>query len=210
MAVVPIKFRCFRCQQLLGVSRSKAGAVVSCTKCGAELIVPDPSDPAPTDQTTTESIGEPTSPGVGAGIDRGISLDDLDIRPEDIRVQPGTDALVPKQTPSFSVAVEELEAEPEEEESPDHVGVLIAEKPIPAPEPASQQVRATEPVVNPPIRIEVPRERTRRVEPAPSVRSRDLTVPRSVMAAWSLFVILALGFAFIAGLLAGHYVWRVH
>jgi DNA-directed RNA polymerase subunit RPC12/RpoP len=43
MAAEPIKFRCFRCQKLLGVSRSKAGAVVACPNCGAELIVPGPA-----------------------------------------------------------------------------------------------------------------------------------------------------------------------
>ena len=43
----PIKFRCFQCNQLLGVSRSKAGEVVSCPKCAAELIVPELGEVAP-------------------------------------------------------------------------------------------------------------------------------------------------------------------
>ena len=214
MASVPIKFRCFRCQQLLGVSRSKAGAVVSCTKCGAELIVPEPSEPPPTDQTATESIGEPTS---SAGVlDRGIPLGDLDIRPEDIRVEPGFESVVRMQTTTTLDAAGEpapARDDAEEAEAPiDRLGVMIAEKPAPVPavEPAPQPARAAEPAVASRIRIEVPGERRRVSEPAPSVRSRDLMLPRSVVAAWSLFVILALGCAFIAGLLAGHYVWRVH
>ncbi len=44
----------------------------------------------------------------------------------------------------------------------------------------------------------------------PPARPSDLVLPRSVVAAWSLFVLLALALAFTAGLLAGHYVWRVH
>ena len=41
MARDPIKFRCFQCQKLLGVSPTKAGATVACPKCGAALLVPD-------------------------------------------------------------------------------------------------------------------------------------------------------------------------
>jgi hypothetical protein len=32
-------------------------------------------------------------------------------------------------------------------------------------------------------------------------------MPRSAVVAWSLFVLLALVLAFVAGLLAGHFVW---
>ncbi len=38
---MPIKFRCQHCQQLLGISRSRAGAVVDCPQCGRSLRVPD-------------------------------------------------------------------------------------------------------------------------------------------------------------------------
>lgn len=37
---MPIKFRCQYCQQLLGISRSRAGAVVDCPGCGRSLRVP--------------------------------------------------------------------------------------------------------------------------------------------------------------------------
>jgi DNA-directed RNA polymerase subunit RPC12/RpoP len=47
MSSAAIKFRCSRCSQLLGASRSKVGAVISCPKCRAELIVPDPADGPP-------------------------------------------------------------------------------------------------------------------------------------------------------------------
>ena len=40
MARDPIKFRCFQCQKLLGVSPTKAGATVACPKCGAALLAP--------------------------------------------------------------------------------------------------------------------------------------------------------------------------
>ncbi|MEZ6059930.1 MAG: zinc ribbon domain-containing protein [Planctomycetaceae bacterium] len=37
---MPIKFRCHHCQQLLGISRSRAGALVDCPQCGRSLRVP--------------------------------------------------------------------------------------------------------------------------------------------------------------------------
>ncbi|MCA9048054.1 MAG: hypothetical protein KDA89_04965 [Planctomycetaceae bacterium] len=39
---MPIKFRCMHCQQLLGISRSRAGATVDCPQCGRTLRVPGP------------------------------------------------------------------------------------------------------------------------------------------------------------------------
>lgn len=39
---MPIKFRCPHCEQLLGISRSKANAVVDCPTCGRQLRVPGP------------------------------------------------------------------------------------------------------------------------------------------------------------------------
>ena len=41
MCSMPIKFRCHHCQQLLGISRSRAGAVVDCPQCGRDLRVPE-------------------------------------------------------------------------------------------------------------------------------------------------------------------------
>lgn len=38
---MPIKFRCQHCRQLLGISRSRAGAVVDCPQCGRSLRVPE-------------------------------------------------------------------------------------------------------------------------------------------------------------------------
>ena len=38
---MPIKFRCKHCDQLLGISRSRASAVVDCPQCGRSLRVPE-------------------------------------------------------------------------------------------------------------------------------------------------------------------------
>jgi hypothetical protein len=41
---MPIRFRCVYCNQLLGISRRKAGTIVRCTTCEGQLIVPEPDD----------------------------------------------------------------------------------------------------------------------------------------------------------------------
>src|SRR5207253_1731196 len=40
MAIERLKFRCYRCNQLLAVAPSKAGTIVSCPKCQADLLIP--------------------------------------------------------------------------------------------------------------------------------------------------------------------------
>lgn len=82
---MPIKFRCRFCQQFLGISRSRAGAIVDCPQCGRSIRVPEldgrtrrlPVQPEPgrdeslisalselsslTDQPAGEALSEPLS-----------------------------------------------------------------------------------------------------------------------------------------------------
>lgn len=196
MAGVPIKFRCYRCNQLLGVARSKVGMVVSCPKCAADLVVPDLDEAAATPSSSSTNNADLTSAFLSE-LASGMPLAIPDIRPEDIRVEPG----LPFE--SYPPAP----AEPEPGPSPPAYREPI---PSPAEPPPSPKPIASEPVFEaavPPIRVEPPRLAFER---APAVRSRDLVLPRSVVAFWSLFVLLAQALAFLAGLLAGHYLWRVH
>jgi len=214
MASVPIRFRCFECNQLLGVSRSKAGTVVSCPKCAAELIVPVP-EPEPEEPPSSVRIGQATMVEVPpppaqsspfSGDDLDVAIDFPDIRPEDIRVRSG---VVPVAPPPIAPRVTVVEPArpaivppPFPEAARAQTIIEAVTPPSPAEEialgPAIQTAQE-------PLRATAPR---RAVAPPP--RSRDLVIPRSVVTAWSLFVLLALGMAFLAGLLAGHYVWRVH
>jgi ribosomal protein S27E len=44
---MPIRFRCADCGQLMSIATRKAGAVIRCTRCARELIVPIPDGQAP-------------------------------------------------------------------------------------------------------------------------------------------------------------------
>lgn len=207
MAGVPLKFRCYQCNRLLGVSPSKVGSVVSCPKCGAELVVPPPAEENETAEDVT-SVSSPFDPPPGTR-DGGLSFDLLDIRPEDIRVEPGVEPIpYPRSEPEPPRPAPEVPIFPREP------APLPPAPPEPAAAPsvlgrAAVETRdddREEPII-PPIRLDAPRSAASRTLP---VRSRDVVLPRSAVATWSLFVLLAQGLAFLAGLLAGHFLWRVH
>jgi len=40
---MPIRFRCFYCNQLMGISRRKAGTMVRCPTCASQVMVPHAS-----------------------------------------------------------------------------------------------------------------------------------------------------------------------
>lgn len=205
MAAAPLRFRCYQCNQLLGVSRSKIGATLRCPKCEAELIVPDPDE-------VVENAGVATlSPTAQDSADQGIPADLIDIRPEDIRVEPGAARPLPSREPSPSPAVE-FRLPPDEPPRPQcpevpEFGPSIAENLAPGVASRPEEPEPSPEIVVPGLQVGSNR---RRLEPTSSVRSRDIVLPRSVVAAWSLFVLIALGLAFLAGLLAGHFLWKVH
>lgn len=41
---MPIRFRCAYCNQLMGISRRKAGTVVRCPTCAGQVVVPPEND----------------------------------------------------------------------------------------------------------------------------------------------------------------------
>lgn len=58
-SVMPIRFRCAYCNQLLGISRRKAGQVVRCPTCAGQVVVPQAEDGPPEPEQAT---AEPPSP----------------------------------------------------------------------------------------------------------------------------------------------------
>jgi hypothetical protein len=56
---VPIRFRCAYCNQLMGISRRKAGTVVRCPTCSGQVVVPNPDTEAPVEQKPGEKAAAP-------------------------------------------------------------------------------------------------------------------------------------------------------
>ncbi|HEV3167139.1 MAG TPA: hypothetical protein VGZ22_24235 [Isosphaeraceae bacterium] len=224
---MPVTFRCFKCNQVLRTGRAKVGAVVACPKCKTELIVPEPAESK--GPSADGGSADPDSPGVTqTSPEPGPSTaasEFPDIRLEDIRVEPGIErrqtasAPAPQPPPSTS-------AEP----PPMPFGVKIEPEPLITPKRPAVPRREPEPVVTTPspgaappleVQTEFP---SLKIEPLPiraeppsvlperttTARPRDVMLPRAAVVLWSLFVILALVLAFVAGLLAGHFLWGVN
>ncbi len=108
-----LRFRCYRCNQLLGASAKRAGSIITCPKCGAELKVPRPDEQMVATDASRSGPGlatesrVPSRPSPSTARSGGSGLppfmdeiaaaipDDLaTLRPEDIRVEAGFADLV--------------------------------------------------------------------------------------------------------------------
>jgi hypothetical protein len=58
MPIMPIRFRCAYCNQLMGISRRKAGTVVRCPTCAGQVVVPDPAQAASARQEAGAQVFE--------------------------------------------------------------------------------------------------------------------------------------------------------
>lgn len=200
-----IRFRCARCNASLKIAGAKAGSRVACPKCGLELVIPETPSP--------ELAGQP------------------------IAVEPPRVELIPAGAPeAVAVAVPVaplLAASPSPEPAPAGVGFLNLDlrlddspttnrqsrkaepKPAPAtpqPAPAPQpQPAASAPVAA--VATPIIAASSGEVAVAPlrsergSLRTRDVVIPRAAVVGYTTFAILGLFFAFLAGLLIGHFLW---
>jgi phage FluMu protein Com len=246
-----LKFRCYRCNQLLAVAASRAGTIVACPKCKADLQIPGlesvtTGEPQPEMRAEVEArprrkagaaVANPQSPAKPAevptfieGVAGTIPADVAELRPEDLRVEaeffesltqrrmaaegaaPGgvTESESLKVFPSIESAEgppawptpEEVAtafttaAPPQEELRRD---LLPPETEIPIPTPKADAVA-------PPIEIETPAKLQSADAPH---HIREVIMPASVVLMWSLFGLAGLAFSFIAGLMIGHFLWRV-
>jgi len=253
MAVERFKIRCYRCNQLLAVAPNKAGTVVACPKCKADLLIPLPEsqtagagagagDSAVTANRSLSPAASASASGAASSSSSSssssLSLSSTSgepsafstdlagmippelaaLRPEDLRVEaeffgslthepPAPPRDDPFQFPS-SFSAEALLPPPET--SPVFApadGYSSAPESIAAPSglvPAPPPLPTPEAVVVPPIQFETPSILPPSAEPR---RIHEVTLPASVVLAWSLFVLASVAMSFIAGLLVGHFLW---
>jgi phage FluMu protein Com len=264
MAIERLKFRCYRCNQLLAVAPSKAGTIVSCPKCQADLLIPSPEPPAKEAEESRPKaeVQRPrkVEPAAGsrsrseAAALRGASAapakaapnpsflgelagaippDLADLRPEDLRVEaeffenltreppppvvepapwsmPGslgapfaTESLFPSAPASSETA-----APPESEPGPSQslsVTTETVDRGLAPPDKPPPHEQST--AVVPPIEIEPPSI----LPPGTELRRiSEVVLPAPVVLAWSLFVLAGIAMAFVAGLLIGHFLWKMH
>jgi hypothetical protein len=60
---VPIRFRCAYCNQLMGISRRKAGTVVRCPTCSGQVVVPNPDNDSPAPPAPGPAAASPGKAG---------------------------------------------------------------------------------------------------------------------------------------------------
>lgn len=105
-----LKVRCYRCNQLLAVVSTKAGSVVSCPKCQADLLIPRPDSGSPAGEPSDSAVAslrsgtyqaltpasdtpprpEPRDPGSQSFLDEIAAIippEVASLRPEDLRVE---------------------------------------------------------------------------------------------------------------------------
>ena len=244
MAGERLKFRCYQCNQLLASSPGKAGSIVSCPRCKADLVVPGQESSGPGDSessavgkmsgrgASTISLPKSTVPGDLDEAAAIIPADLIDLRPEDLRVEaeffqsltrtpelptepepppwaaqtatapyPGPEPVAPA-TPAISAPVIDRPlpvSSPSAAFRPESPGF------VPAPAPLPPLLPPQSPDV-PPIEIETPslRSPTREVQMV-----REVVLPASAVLAWSLFGLIGIATSFLAGLMVGHYFWRM-
>ncbi len=204
-ATAPIRFRCFRCQKLLGVSKSKVGAVVACPQCSAELIVPEPAEifettPPPPSKSSSASRIEPVVVPWDAppAPERMASAADVPfpailIEPVTLRAESASKSRHQKPTPPTSNSTQ----------SPDFAAIGIS-----PPQTAAQAVPVTVAfALEAPSGQESGAPRGANPYTVRGLRRDDVVLPRSVITLWSFLVLLGFVFAFTAGLLIGRFVW---
>ena len=272
MASVKIRFRCYRCNQLLGAGSSKIGQVIQCPKCGADLLVPPPSAPG----QSSDAIARAAP---GSFFDAPLDLNS--ILPEHIRAHESRDdsrenarsdesnksestnldSVIEFEFPADSAETFPPLIEPEPPLTAPHQSAyehqidshkheidrnaeianahglekiqpilgsggsndsgsvvafpfVVDDRPAASPsQPASAAIQEPAPLAVTKTEAAMSARETAAhasktfIEPKIVIRARDIVIPRVVVFAWSLLAILALGMAFIAGLMIGHFLW---
>jgi hypothetical protein len=200
MAKAVLKFRCYRCDKLLGISPAQAGKTTTCPKCQADLIVPE------TELAPDADLRE-AARALVPNLDESATINAPESRPQH---EPGfswedLDATIFETAAEANAIDLGIATAPAEPPKPDPV-------PEPVPEPAPLPVAPIVPIVETPAPVELPAINVEapvvRTERTPRYRPGEVVLTQGVIASWSVFMLLALAISFVAGVFVGHYLWR--
>jgi DNA-directed RNA polymerase subunit RPC12/RpoP len=180
---MPIRFRCAYCNQLMGISRRKAGTVVRCPSCSGQVVVPNPS----AEPTERPHEPPPPKPGPQPHLFERSNFEEL-----------FDDAAGGKRAPARPVAAAAPHRTPDQ---PQAIG------PVQAPVPAARRSEPSGPVVeeaphSPELAFDVEPVPFAPAAAAPAARPGITLSPRTATLA-IVGVILALAMAFAVGLVVG-------
>jgi len=130
---MPIRFRCGNCNQLLGISRRKAGTVVRCPTCATEVVVPH-QDNAP---ARIEGTSPTEDNGGAAPIFEGSDFGKL-FEPAAEPAQPATRAVAAPAPPPTAAAGPPPDWKPANEFAFDVEPVSVTGVPAAARSPAAR------------------------------------------------------------------------
>ena len=232
-----LKFRCYQCNQLLASAPGKAGSIVSCPRCKADLVVPAPESPAPADPESS-SVGKMS----GRGADAHAAEADRPRRPRrnrgghprrpdrsPARGPAGRSRVFPEphpraRSPQGSRAGPLGRAEPAAayprsrrafpRHRPFSPAIETPAAPAARPEPRhAAALGGPDSAAARPGKPRCPADRDRApFHPPPNGEFhpvREVVLPASAVLAWSLFGLIGIATSFIAGLMVGHYFWRM-
>lgn len=216
MSSEPLKFRCHRCGQLLGVAPSRMGRAVNCPKCGTTLVVPDPmagGAPSGSGGSAAKDLSGQTSVSPDANLEEHQSssgfFDAVELSSDELR------NLFPEETGDTREDPERdqddatpgqagFDPEPGHRVT-EHRGLEAVE--ATATEAIGLKIQEPSPSLGPKVLTESPDPGGPNETMMRPRVSRDVVIPRLAVLSWSLFVLIALFLAFVAGLLVGHFVW---
>ena len=238
-----LKFRCYQCNQLLASAPGKAGSIVSCPRCKADLVVPaaeslvssqTEATPADRQSGAVASTLKPQKASSAAAYPddtaaAAIPADLADLRPEDLRVEAEFFESLTRgpQSANASQPASPAAWEPATPYQAPDPGPVAPPTDRPFPEivlsaapPGRAEVRSPTPWLaadsGPPARpnLEVPPIEIEPVSILPSgakqIRSaHEVVLPASVVLAWSVFGMIGIATSFLAGLMVGHYFWKL-
>jgi hypothetical protein len=194
---MPIRFRCAYCNQLLGIARRKAGTVVRCPTCAGQVVVPNPQ----------EVVAQPEDiRGTGNPLDFGLRETAPVEAPEPVMKPPAR----PRPGAVAQQAPEPVHEPIFERSDFDEVfNPVPAELPPARPAPPPAAAQAPPGAWSSPLQAEIDVEPFS-VPPSPSMAPPPVQTPGILLSPLkatllSVAVIMALAFAFAAGLLVGYF-----